>query len=178
MPSSAVKSPGDYFDSVSVQLYSVHRSIKRHLEILDELFGRDRRTPDQSLVFSLEKALSAPSLALATRCPTSQSGILRARFHALLGHLGRDADVRHSSAERLRGLLGAGAIGREFSCKFLRLARVGCRIDEDAGTLGAGVAQVDNRRREILGKRKLQPAIGQSGIARWPFSGMRLAEAA
>jgi hypothetical protein len=58
-----------------------YRSAKQCLEILDELFGRDRRSSDQILdQFDVlgRKGAGRAELALATRCATSQSGMPRA----------------------------------------------------------------------------------------------------
>ena len=93
------------------------RSAKQCLEILDELFGRDRRAPDQIL-----DQLDVLGRKGAGRAELGAGDEMRhqpvrhaARFHALLGLLGCGADISNWPAEHLREHLGEGAVGREFA---------------------------------------------------------------
>ena len=92
-----------------------YHSAKQCPEILDELFGRDRRAPDQIL-----DQLDVLARKGARRAELGAGDEMRhqpvrhvARFHGLLGLLGRDADISDWPTEHLRELIAAaGAIYR------------------------------------------------------------------
>jgi hypothetical protein len=93
----------------SQNCFHIHRSAKRCREILDELFGRDRRAPDQiidQLMFSVGNAQAAPTLAVVTRCVSERPKL----FHHRAFGIARCSDYRsrhHGSVPTVRVLFAS-----------------------------------------------------------------------